>query len=160
MLDIKRCESGSVGRRGGLLWWSDATADGDACSSSSSCGTADAAAAVLSDGHQVSRALRDSSAVCEGPTRGTGHVDLQEDNSDVEIRCEGNFGDTFVNLYLLFLYQLMCFPTGGTPEMEHGSTRHVMSPQVSQGNASDLHDVDGIQTRSQQWTEKYSLERE
>ena len=44
--------------------------------------------------------------------------------------------------------------------MERGSTQHAMSPRLSRYNVSRRRDVGARQTRHQQWTKTYSLERD
>lgn len=62
--------------------------------------------------------------------------------------------------YVPPLCQLMPFPPGGTPEQEHGSTRHVTSCRLSQCSASCRHDVDGNEIRAHLWTRWNILRKE
>lgn len=84
MKDTQGCAAGSVGGCGPFLWWSDSTADSDACCPIRSCGTANSATVSPRNMSQESRALRDSTAICHRPAGRTGHLDLQVNGSNVK----------------------------------------------------------------------------
>lgn len=150
----KCCETVSVRSCGRPLWWSDATADRDARGPISSCGTADTATVALSNWPQDWRVPRNCATVCQSPTEGTGHLDLEVTNKWT-LKSEGKLGMWSWKIFLCCFntscspvpYQRLCSPTGGTPELEHGNTLRVMSRHLSQHNASDHCDVVGSQTR-------------
>lgn len=147
------------------FWRCDTAADGDSCCNTSSGRPADSAAVSLGTGAQQGRTLVDGAAVGHGPAVRTGQLHLQDEQRH-GIAGDGQVFFLFFTKYVSEQYdvpplcQLMPFPPGGTPEQEHGSTRHVTSCRLSQCSASCRRDVDGNEIRAHLWTRWNILRKE